>query len=242
VTTSSDNVKSLAALLRRIRESDLKIENVSEHVGAIDSSEPMLGELVFSLLLWNSTTTRAMTAFRRIARSVVDFNELRVCLPNELISLIGERYSRSHERAQRLRACLADIYKREHSVTLKPVSALGKREARGYLETLDGLPDFAVSRIVLLHLDGHAAPIDDRICSVLAEHSVVPGDISSQGAAALIERRCRAGELADTYHMLQGWADHHASGDSRASATTTDGEHHARTSQRQRSEHRRSHD
>ena len=34
-----------------------------------------------SFLMWESTTSKAQSAFERVLDSVVDFNELRVCMP-----------------------------------------------------------------------------------------------------------------------------------------------------------------
>ena len=60
--------------------------------------------LVQSFLLWECPADKALLAFQRIRSSVVDFNELRVCLPHETLEILGPRFPRAEERAQRLRS------------------------------------------------------------------------------------------------------------------------------------------
>jgi hypothetical protein len=59
--------------------------------GAAPAYDP-IATLVMSFLMWESTTDRAEAAYQRILESVVDFNELRVCMPQETVDIIGQRY------------------------------------------------------------------------------------------------------------------------------------------------------
>ena len=110
--------------------------------------EDPLEQLVSSLLLWESTASKAEAARRRLIAAVVDINELRVCLPEEIVALLGERYPRGEERALRLRAALNDIYVREHAVSLEHLKKMNKRDARQYLESLEGVPQYVAARVV----------------------------------------------------------------------------------------------
>src|SRR5690349_9289810 len=57
------------------------------------------------------TWPRPRRAVRKLLTGVVDMNELRVCHPDELASLLGERYPRGLERCARLRSALNDLYR-----------------------------------------------------------------------------------------------------------------------------------
>ena len=76
----------------------------------LDGSDPAdpLAILLSNYLLWESTPKLAEDALARIARVVVDANDLRVMLEREVIETIGEKYPFVDERAQRLRATLND--------------------------------------------------------------------------------------------------------------------------------------
>lgn len=173
----------------------------------LDPAEPVLCEFVRSMLLWESTTPKAAAAMKRIESRVVDFNELRVCLARELLEMLGERYPRAAERAQRLRAALNDLYSRAHAVTLEHLTGTGKREAWTYLESLEGVPPYVVARVMLLSLGGHAAPVDGRILQCLVAAGAVEEGTTAEVVAGTLERRVRAGEMVPTYLRLQSAAD-----------------------------------
>jgi endonuclease III len=127
-----------------------------------DTDDPF-AVLVHSFLLWESTTDKALTAYNALQRHVVDFNDLRVCMPQEILELIGVRYPRGLDRCQRLRATLRDVYSREHVVSLNGIDKLGKREIRRYIESLEGMVPYVAARVLLLSFQVHAIPVDDQL-------------------------------------------------------------------------------
>ncbi|MBX3403359.1 MAG: hypothetical protein KF699_08115 [Phycisphaeraceae bacterium] len=173
----------------------------------IDSAEPVVDQFVRSFLLWESTSAKAAAAMKRVEQAVVDFNELRVCMPGELIRIIGERYPRVEERARRLRSALHAVYARQHRVGLEHLNEMSKREARDYLESLDGTPRFVAARVALVCLGGHAAPIDGRILRRLADRGATEANATPETASAMLERKVRAGEMLEAYALLQAWSD-----------------------------------
>lgn len=169
--------------------------------------EPILGEFLMAFLTWETTSARAATAIRRIANAVVDLNEFRVCLPEEIVGMIGERYAMAAERAERLRAALNEIYRREHTLSLATLNQTPKREARAYLESIPGAPAYVTSRVLLLSLGAHAAPVDSRIARALVAAGLIGSAAQSAEGAMILERRIRAGALREAYLRLQAWAD-----------------------------------
>jgi hypothetical protein len=230
VTPPADpGLKALNALLKRLSEGPGAVTPHAVPIpdpALIDPAEPLLGEFLRSMLIWEATVADAEAALKRIARNVVDFNELRVCLPDEIVAMLGAGYPRVQERAQRLRAALNELFLREHAVTLQPIADLSKRDAKAYLDSLEGVPPFVSARVCLLCLGVHAAPVDDRILRRLVEAGVVPEDADAEAAAAALERKVRAGEMARVYPLLQAWADALPAGAPAAAApqpVTTDG-------------------
>jgi len=135
--------------------------------------------LVESFLLWEASTAQRTAAIERIRKECVDFNELRVCLPEEIISILGSRYPFVDERATRMRRSLNDLYKREHKVSLDHVTALGKREQRHYVENLDGMLPFVSSRILLFHFGQAMVPVDDQLAELFREQKLVAKEAST---------------------------------------------------------------
>ena len=206
---SPEMIDTLSTLIAKIE----KTHEGSSGVAAADlipdhplCDEPLLNELVYSLLLWESSIDHANKAAQRVSDELVDLNELRVCTPNELASIMGARMPRGIERAGRLIRVLNEIYDRENTLSLQPLTEKTKREVQDYLDSIDGLPGFATSRVILLELKWHAFPLDDRLAKLLGGMDIItPGDTLSQQAAQL-ERGVRASDSLKTYTLIEHWA------------------------------------
>ena len=207
--SSSETSKELTSLLKSLRSdyAQTLAQPQPPACCSFDPGEPVLGCFLKSFLLWESTTAKAAQAIKRLEATLVDFNELRACMPDEIVRIIGERYPRAAERALRLRTSLNVVFAREHRVTLEHLAALGRKESREHLERIDGVPPFVAARVCLMGLSHHVAPIDSRIHRRLIEAKVVGEDTTPEAAGLLLEKKTRAGELPETYLLLQSWAD-----------------------------------
>lgn len=200
--SSHDHAKSLNSLLKTLR-------NKYDPVELADRTP--LEEFVYSFLLWEATTPKADAAYKRLVNAMVDFNELRVTRVPELVALMGKTYPRAEERAQRMRASLNEVYVREFAVTLDPAAAMSKREARKYLETLEGCPSYVAARVLLLRMDGHALPVDDKLNARLIEAEVSEEDADPARTAGIIERHVKAEDALGVHLLLQAWSEDPAS-------------------------------
>jgi hypothetical protein len=198
-----DPAKKLCTLLHEIAGGAEPADPWQE--GRPESCDPLLWHLVFSFMAWEAGTGCAVAANRCLHEAIVDYNELRVCLVDEVVSILGPSYPRVRDRAIRLRAVLGDIFRREQCVQLSHIPALGRREARIYIETLEGMAPFVSGRLALLSLDAHAFPLDERLQGALLEVEALPPDLDVIDAAAWLERQVRAGEAAAAYMLLEAW-------------------------------------
>ncbi len=197
-SSTIDHAKATASLLKRLRSGYTPTPPVKR--------EP-LEEFLFAFLLWESTTSKAEAATKRILASIVDFNELRVCRPPELAALLGKTYPRAEERALRLRASLQDMYLREYEVSLAPALAMHKREARKYIESINGMPQFVGARLLLTVFDAHAVPIDDRTLHKLIAAEVLEPGSDVAKAAGVLERHIKAEDALESHGLLQAWSE-----------------------------------
>lgn len=179
----------------------------SARAGSDAFAEPLVIDFVYAFLVWQASLREASSALNRILGGVVDCNELRVCLAEDIVNLIGPEYPLAEERAMRLRAALNQIYAREHAVTLVGLGDQAKREARAYLSSLEGVPGFVASRMALLHCGAHAFPTDRRVVHVLTTWRVLPEGIADEAAAGSIEHALRIGEVLPWYTALEHWLD-----------------------------------
>jgi hypothetical protein len=172
-----------------------------------DGVDGALYQFVYSMLLWETTTTKATVALRRIHQQLVDYNELRICLPAETVEIIGRRYPQAHERSLRLHAALNGIFLREHLLRLDHLHEYTKRDARAYMDSLEGVPPFVSARVLLLSLGGHAFPVDQRILDRLIDAGAVPEKSDVSSAMSWLERKIHAGDAAPAYAKIQAWSE-----------------------------------
>ncbi len=203
--TAPDPAKKLASLLRRLRTSHGPQTPDTFEAEKAHGHDPQVLHLLAAFLTWEAGASRAAAALKRLLSAVVDYNELRVCLPDELAHIMGERYPRAVERAARIRSALNDLYRREHAVTLAPLENMPKRDTRMFLMSLEGLPPFVAARVVLLCFGGHAFPLDERMHAALIDEEAVPPDLKLEDAGSWLERQFRAGEIAPDYLLLEAW-------------------------------------
>lgn len=222
-------IDKLGALLEKIESSDAPADTPSEDrsdtepdgqscsdpdsVAAAElirehplSPDPLLNELIFSMLMWESSIDHATRSAERIDAELVDLNEMRVCTIDELVSILSPRMPRAAERAARVISVLNEIYDRENALSLLHLREHNKKSVLEYLDSIDGLPPYASARVVLLVLDWHAFPLDQRLAKLLAAHSIVTPSSRPAMQAAQLERGVRASDALRTYTCIERWA------------------------------------
>ncbi|MDG2053811.1 MAG: hypothetical protein P8J86_03805 [Phycisphaerales bacterium] len=201
-------MKNTAACAQKFRALLKKLEKGQDLTPASDGDP--VSTLIYSSLLWEATVSDATTAFDKLVKSVVDYNELRVLLAHDVIDIIGEDYPKADERARRLRAMLRDIYVREHEVTLGSLSSLGKKDTKIYLDTLEGMVSFVSSRIQLLHYEGRGIPVDEQLRELLVEESAVDASAKPVEITNWITRQIKVEQDLEVAGQLQRWSDNEA--------------------------------
>jgi endonuclease III len=181
-------------------------------LGVTDAGEEaLLHQFAFSMLLWESTPALAVAALEALRAEVTCLNELRVCSVEEVAAVLPRETPLLIERADRLITGLNQIFQRENALTLRQLNALGKREARQYLDALEGVPQFVAARVTLLGLGGHSFPVDERVAALLREHGVIEDDgANAHAVAQRVERAVRAADAARVYALFESAAAAHA--------------------------------
>ncbi|RMD66823.1 MAG: hypothetical protein D6824_00050 [Planctomycetota bacterium] len=172
-----------------------------------DDGASLRHRLVFSFLLWNATTTHALRGLAKLEKTFVDINDLRIAMIDEIVDTLGKRYPLVQERAMRMRAALNDVFRREHSVDLERLRDLPKREARAWLDSLDGAPQYVAARVALLGLGAHSVPVDDRLAALLCKRCRLSRTPDPEALGAFLEKRIRAADAPVAHSALQAWSD-----------------------------------
>lgn len=185
--------------------------------------DPLLHELVRAFLMWDAPRAGVSAGLARLRSGVVDYNEMRVCLPGELAGLLGARYPNGGERCLRLRAVLNEIFRRENGLVLVQLKDEPKRAARAYLDSLPGMVGFVAARVALIGCEAHAFPVDRTLLHLLEAGGAVEPGLDPDSASSRLERSVRAGEALACYRRLEMLALEPAAGEGRATRGATRG-------------------
>ena len=161
-----------------------------------------LAILLTNYLLWESTPALVEEALGRIARTVVDVNDLRVMLEREVVEVIGEKYPFVEERALRLRATLNDIFRRQHRTSLDHLRNASRKDQRAYLEGLSEIPPFVAGRTLLVAFELPAPIVDDTAVELLHQQGAVEPTATTVDVVQWIGRTHRVEELPKVHHAL----------------------------------------
>jgi len=168
-----------------------------------EGEDALVHQLVYSLLLWESSHESAGKSLDAFRSELTGYNELRVCSADEIARMLP-REPRRDERAARLIATLNDVFEKYHGLSLASIAAMPKREARQVLDGIHGLPSFCASRMMVLTLGGHAFPLDDRLASVLGSFGIAPAaNETTPEFASRLERAVRAADAPRVYALLE---------------------------------------
>lgn len=203
--THADPAKKFASVVKRLVAA--APAPVSYSLEPFGGTQPLECELLFSFLLWDANSTLAHAAYRKLIGAFVDLNHLRVAMPEEVATLLGERYPKAEHRAARLRAVLQDIFRHEHSLSIARLTTIGKREARHYLDSLEGMHGFVSGRLLLFQFGTHAVPLDDRVRVMLTEEHAIDPALSISDAQHWVEHQVPAENAHAVAHAFLHWID-----------------------------------
>ncbi len=151
-------------------------------------------QLIIGILAENTSEAKAAALFKRICEQMVDLNELRVTPALELAETMGGAVPQAREKAERIVRVLNEIRQRQDTLDLSFLKQRGRREAREYLESLEGVGPAAAASVVVHSLGGHAIPVDYLTIYVLRKEDAVEGSANAAEVQSFLERHITAAE------------------------------------------------
>jgi len=182
-------MKNASEIARRVRR---LVNQAKAGASAVEKVDPptddVTDHVLLAVLMRYAADSAAAPALRRLRERTVDLNELRVTPVAELIDLLGPAFPQSKVAAESVARVLGAIFNRCHHLDLGFLHKMGRREARTYLETLDGMDPFAAAVVVLRALKHHAVPVDERVLAWFREEGAVPAEAAQSDVQGLLER------------------------------------------------------
>lgn len=190
----------LKGVYAKLRESAAKLEENQE-------PDHPLQRLATAIFAVGSSEEKAHIAVNRMLDAMVDWNDVRISTAGEIMSASGCRGSGSLERCSNLTAALGSIFNNENALTLDHLAAMPRREARHYLEQLDGVDEYATASVVLWSLGGHAIPVDDALLATLRDAELIHPQASRAEVQSFLERHVNASEAKEFCVTIQALVD-----------------------------------
>jgi endonuclease III len=190
----------------RLKSAYAKLRKEFGPIELVEVENP-LHQLAIAVLGPTVADQRARRAVDRIVEKMVDWNEIRVSTPAQVQEAIGITGDGVRDRCRALVRCLQAIYDRENQVTLDHLKKMPRREARQYLDELDGLGDYAVASVFLWSLGGHAIPLHADLFTALQAEELVHPEADAKTVQAFLERNVAAAEAREFTVVIQALCD-----------------------------------
>lgn len=172
-----------------------------------EPGDDLTTELVLACLSQNTTEAKARTALHRLRGSFVDMNELRVSRSAEIAEVLGKSYPEPRTTARQIAKLLHGVYEQLDTLSLESLREMGKREAKAWLEALEGSDAYVVSRLMLRGLGAHAVPVNEAMLAMLREEGVVDPEADAATVQGFLERQISAQHVLRDYQLLRKHTD-----------------------------------
>ena len=170
--------------------------------------QDVTAELILACLSEYNPENKARAALNKLRNHFVDFNELRVSRSAEVIEVIGKNFQEARPTAERILQVLRQAFTKMNSMDLESMYQMGKREAKTFFESLEGITPYVVSRVMMRGLDGHSFPVHEPMLKMLRAEEVVNSKAETDEVQGFLERQITSARIHKVYALLRRHADH----------------------------------
>lgn len=180
--------------------------------------------LVQAIVLEHMTETSANAAFKRFGDYFVDYNDMRVSRPEEIIEMLGEDKETTRKIASCVLAVMSGLFRKYNTINLESLRKTGKRQAKTLLEKFEGVSKFCVDYCMLTALDSHAIPLTETMVQYLRENELVDPDADIAEIEGFLTRQISSSNAYEFYGLLrrQSETKHISKGKKRTRRSKTD--------------------
>jgi hypothetical protein len=195
-------MKDGTAYASKLKKAYLKMRH-AVHKPIIPEADDPLRRLATAILALGTTEDRGEAAVGKLLASMVDWNEIRVSSAPELAAVLGNFVPDTQGRCQALVRALNWIYNAENRLSLDHLKSASRRDARTYLERIDGADEHAAASVMLWSLGGHAVPVSDPVLELLRDSELTHPEATRAEVQAFLERHVSASDAREFCLVLQ---------------------------------------
>ena len=165
--------------------------------------------LIRSVLESNVPRKRVDEAMDALREAFVDFNEVRVALPRELVEVIGKDFPYAKLKARMLSSVMQSVFIRRNEINLTYMEEMTKRDLRRHLEEI-GLTPYAAALMVLVGFDGHAIPVDEDLRDLLEIEGYIHPGSDIPDVQGFLERVISQKNALQAHEYFRQWVKENA--------------------------------
>jgi endonuclease III len=174
-----------------------------------DQNDPPVRVMLRAILLSDSTRASAENALRELEEEFVDYNELRVAPPKEIVDYMGRDHVFAREKAESMTKALNAIFARTSNVSIDYMRSMPKRDLRKHLLEI-GLSPFAAAYVLMTLFGGHAVPVDASTMDALEIEGCIHPGSSVEDVQGFLERIVNQKDGYAAYEALRKLVDKHS--------------------------------
>lgn len=200
--TKRNGMKNSKEYSQKVRKLYRSLECNYPKVKKTTYDEPV-DALIYAIIAEKMSSTATQSAMKRFADYFVDWNDLRVSRPEEIVEMLGADTSVTRDIASALTRALGAVFDKYNMVSLKVLKKIGKRPARQALEKMTDLSRFVVSYCMLTSLYGHAIPLTKKMIDYLRSKQLIHPDADEQQIEGFLARQISAENAYEFYALLR---------------------------------------
>ena len=192
---SKDYSGKIKKLYRTLRRKHPKVPQVTY--------EEIADAIVYAVISAELSKKAADAAMKRSREYFVDWNDLRVSRPEEIVEAMGKDTRAARNIASTLVQVLNGVFNQYHKLSLEALKKIGKRPAKQALEKIDGASRFVVDYCMLTSLRGHAVPLTEKMLNYLRSNDLVNPEADEQQIAGFLAKQIPAKNGYNFYALLR---------------------------------------
>jgi endonuclease III len=192
---SANKLKSLLTALR-------KKYKAAEPPAGLDPLEV----LTLGILRRNATLAEGLEGLRRLHEEFVDFNEMRVAPPKDIVDVLQKSMPDSRLKAEQLTTTLNRMFDHGIALDLKSLAGLGKRELKEQLRSNLQLDEYGEAYLMNYVFESPVLPVDDRLATKLKEEGYIAADATSARIREVLEQAVPVRSRHEAFELLSQFA------------------------------------
>lgn len=162
--------------------------------------------VLLAILARGTTYDKARQALKRIMESIVDFNELRVAPPAEVLELLDNSIPGAEIKCTQIAKVLNQIFDKHHTLNLEYLHDKPRADIESALERIDLLDSYGQAFILLMAFNMHAVPVDEKMLAWWQHEGLIAKDATCADARTMLERHIKSAEARDFYLCMSAEA------------------------------------